>query len=121
MGPHPRPLWTGQQLFSLIIPGQINLSRLNARARSLQARHCTDAPLQVPVELVEPFLSTHEDGEHSGPYKWISPDDSRVHGGKGELNMGIICRRRWAHLSGVVRCNLVVWCGVVWLWWCGVV
>ena len=25
--PTPRPMWTGKQLFSLIIPGKINLSR----------------------------------------------------------------------------------------------
>merc|ERR1719402_1740726 len=62
----PRPLWTGKQLFSLIIPGQLNLSR---------------------------FHSTHDDGENNGPYKWISPYDTRVHIENGELIMGIICKK----------------------------
>ena len=31
----PRPLWTGKQLFSLIIPGQLNLSRYNESSSNL--------------------------------------------------------------------------------------
>jgi DNA-directed RNA polymerase II subunit RPB1 len=62
----PRPLWTGKQVFSLIIPGQLNLSR---------------------------FHSTHDDAENNGPFKWISPWDTRVHIENGELIMGIICKK----------------------------
>ena len=47
----PRPLWTGKQLFTLIIPGRINVIRNHI---------------------------AHPDDEDSGPYKWISPGDTRV-------------------------------------------
>lgn len=47
----PKPLWTGKQLFSLIIPGNVNLIKTH---------------------------STHPDDEDSGPYKWISPGDTKV-------------------------------------------
>ena len=47
----PKPLWTGKQLFSLIIPGMINLIRTH---------------------------STHPDDEDDGPYKFISPGDTKV-------------------------------------------
>ena len=47
----PKPLWTGKQLFSLIIPGNVNLIRTH---------------------------STHPDDEDNGPYKWISPGDTKV-------------------------------------------
>ncbi|EGV93894.1 DNA-directed RNA polymerase II subunit RPB1 [Cricetulus griseus] len=49
----PRPLWTGKQIFSLIIPGHINCIRTH---------------------------STHPDDEDSGPYKHISPGDTKVLG-----------------------------------------
>lgn len=47
----PKPLWTGKQLFSLIIPGNVNMIRTH---------------------------STHPDDEDNGPYKWISPGDTKV-------------------------------------------
>ena len=47
----PKPLWTGKQLFSMIIPPGINCIRTH---------------------------STHPDGEDSGPYKHISPGDTKV-------------------------------------------
>jgi len=47
----PKPMWTGKQLFSLIIPGRINCERSH---------------------------STHPDDENKGPYKFISPGDTRV-------------------------------------------
>lgn len=47
----PKPLWTGKQLFSLIIPGRVNCIRSH---------------------------STHPDSEDDGPYKWISPGDTKV-------------------------------------------
>ena len=48
----PKPLWTGKQIFSLIIPGNVNLIKTH---------------------------STHPDNEDDGPYKWISPGDTKVH------------------------------------------
>lgn len=47
----PKPLWTGKQIFSLIIPGNVNLVRTH---------------------------STHPDDEDDGPYKFISPGDTKV-------------------------------------------
>ena len=48
----PKPMWTGKQLFTLIIPGNVNMIRTH---------------------------STHPDDEDDGPYKWISPGDTKVH------------------------------------------
>jgi len=61
----PRPMWTGKQLFTLIIPGKVNVMR----------KH-----------------STHPDDEDDGPYKWISPGDTKVIVENGELVMGILCK-----------------------------
>ena len=59
----PKPLWTGKQLFTLIIPGNVNLIRTH---------------------------STHPDGEDDGPYKYISPGDTKVSIGvmHGPRNLG---------------------------------
>lgn len=37
--------------------------------------------------------STHPDDEDSGPYKWISPGDTKVIIENGELVSGIICAK----------------------------
>lgn len=47
----PRPLWTGKQLFSLLIPGNVN---------------CVQ------------YHSTHPDEEDDSPYKHISVGDTKV-------------------------------------------
>ena len=47
----PKPLWTGKQLMSIIIPGNVNVVQTH---------------------------STHPDDEDSGPYKHISPGDTKV-------------------------------------------
>jgi len=49
----PKPLWTGKQIFSLIIPGNVNLIKAS---------------------------STHPDDEDDGPYCYISPGDTKVSG-----------------------------------------
>lgn len=96
----PRPLWTGKQIFSLIIPGHINVIRTH---------------------------STHPDEEDSGQYKHISPGDTKVHGiscydkeiasvcysaiklffllmqvvvENGELIMGILCKKSLGTSAG---------------------
>ncbi|KHJ98119.1 hypothetical protein OESDEN_01890 [Oesophagostomum dentatum] len=69
----PKPLWTGKQLFSLIIPGNVNVLRTH---------------------------STHPDDEDSGPYKWISPGDTKVLVEHGELISGIICSRTVGRSAG---------------------
>ena len=81
------------------------------------------------------FHSTHDDAENNGPYKWISPYDTRVHIENGELIMGIICKKTVGaaggglmHICQVwcgVVCSAVVWCCLVWsglmsriaVWW----
>ncbi|XP_003740810.1 DNA-directed RNA polymerase II subunit RPB1 [Galendromus occidentalis] len=62
----PKPLWTAKQLFSLIIPGNVNLIRTH---------------------------STHPDEEDDGPYKWISPGDTKVIIEHGQLLSGIVCKK----------------------------
>ncbi|KAK6617038.1 hypothetical protein RUM43_014824 [Polyplax serrata] len=69
----PKPLWTGKQVFSLIIPGNVNMIRTH---------------------------STHPDEEDDGPYKWISPGDTKVMVEHGELIMGILCKRTLGTSAG---------------------
>ncbi|KAH8312801.1 hypothetical protein KR044_012979 [Drosophila immigrans] len=69
----PRALWTGKQIFSLIIPGNVNMIRTH---------------------------STHPDEEDDGPYKWISPGDTKVMVEHGELIMGILCKRTLGTSAG---------------------
>jgi len=61
----PIPYWTGKQLFSLIIPGKVNLIRNH---------------------------STHPDEEDDSEYKWISPGDTKVLIENGQLLSGIVCK-----------------------------
>ncbi|EFN79616.1 DNA-directed RNA polymerase II subunit RPB1 [Harpegnathos saltator] len=69
----PKPMWTGKQLFSLIIPGNVNMIRTH---------------------------STHPDEEDDGPYKWISPGDTKVMVEHGELVMGILCKKTLGTSAG---------------------
>ncbi|KAG5899829.1 hypothetical protein JTB14_012300 [Gonioctena quinquepunctata] len=69
----PKPLWTGKQIFSLIIPGNVNMIRTH---------------------------STHPDEEDEGPYKWISPGDTKVMVEHGELVMGILCKKTLGTSAG---------------------
>ena len=69
----PRHLWTGKQLFSLIIPGNVNVVRTH---------------------------STHPDEEDDGPYKWISPGDTKVLVEHGELICGILCKKTLGTSAG---------------------
>uniref|UniRef100_T1IWA4 DNA-directed RNA polymerase subunit n=1 Tax=Strigamia maritima TaxID=126957 RepID=T1IWA4_STRMM len=69
----PKKLWTGKQLFSLIIPGNVNLIR----------KH-----------------STHPDEEDDGPYKWLSLGDTKVLIEHGELISGILCKKTLGASAG---------------------
>lgn len=69
----PKPLWTGKQIFTLIIPGNVNMIRTH---------------------------STHPDEEDDGPYKWISPGDTKVMVEHGELIMGILCKKTLGTSAG---------------------
>ncbi|XP_071451933.1 DNA-directed RNA polymerase II subunit RPB1 [Hetaerina americana] len=69
----PKPLWTGKQVFSLIIPGNVNMIRTH---------------------------STHPDDEDDGPYCWISPGDTKVMVEHGELVMGILCKKTLGTSAG---------------------
>lgn len=75
----PKPLWTGKQLFSLIIPPGINCIRTH---------------------------STHPDHEDNGPYKHISPGDTKVLVENGVLLSGIICKKSLGTSSGSL-CHIV--------------
>ena len=79
----PKPLWTGKQLFSLIIPGNVNCMRLH---------------------------SVHPDDENGGPYHWISPGDTRVLIENGELITGILCKKTLGTSAGSLMhvCQLEV-------------
>ncbi|XP_055335643.1 DNA-directed RNA polymerase II subunit RPB1-like [Paramacrobiotus metropolitanus] len=69
----PKPLWTGKQIFSLVIPGPVNVIRTH---------------------------STHPDDEDDGPYKWISPGDTKVLIEHGQLLSGIICKKSLGTSAG---------------------
>ncbi|XP_068728449.1 DNA-directed RNA polymerase II subunit RPB1-like [Montipora capricornis] len=69
----PKPLWTGKQVFSMIIPENVNMV-------------CTHI--------------THPDDEDSGPYKHISPGDTKVLVEHGELITGILCKKSLGTSSG---------------------
>ncbi|XP_059081445.1 DNA-directed RNA polymerase II subunit RPB1-like [Tigriopus californicus] len=70
----PKPLWTGKQLFTLIIPGNVNC---------------------------ELFHATHPGAsENKGPYSYISPGDTRVLIENGELIMGILCKKSLGASAG---------------------
>ncbi|XP_046374548.1 DNA-directed RNA polymerase II subunit RPB1-like [Haliotis rufescens] len=71
----PRPLWTGKQIFSIVIPGRVNVTRTH---------------------------STHPDDEDKGPYKWISPGDTKVLIEDGELICGILCKKTLGATSGAL-------------------
>ncbi|CAF0756618.1 unnamed protein product [Adineta steineri] len=62
----PKPLWTGKQLFSLILPEEIS------------------------------YIGTHVHhpcDEDDGSFKWISPADTKVIIENGRLLLGIVCKR----------------------------
>lgn len=69
----PRPYWTGKQLLTLVIPGRVNCIRTH---------------------------STHNDDEDRGPYKWISPGDTKVLIEDGVLISGILCKKTLGASSG---------------------
>lgn len=69
----PKPLWTGKQLFSMIIPGPVNLIRNH---------------------------STHPDDEDEGPYKWLTVGDTKVLIEHGVLISGIVCSKTVGSASG---------------------
>ncbi|KAH7850342.1 hypothetical protein Vadar_031346 [Vaccinium darrowii] len=54
----PRPLWTGKQLFSLIIPKQINLLRYSAWHEETQNGHITPGDTRVLIEKGELLSGT---------------------------------------------------------------
>lgn len=66
-------LFTGKQIFSLIIPGNVNMIRTH---------------------------STHPEEEDAGPNKWISVGDTKVVVEHGELIMGILCKKTLGASAG---------------------
>ncbi|KAL2896712.1 DNA-directed RNA polymerase II subunit 1 [Bienertia sinuspersici] len=62
----PRPIWTGKQVFNLIIPKQINLIR---------------------------FSSWHQQETETGFQRFLTPGDTCVRVEKGELLSGTLCKK----------------------------
>ncbi|KAL4361846.1 hypothetical protein GQ457_04G021960 [Hibiscus cannabinus] len=54
----PRPLWTGKQVFNLIIPKQINLLRTSAWHSESETGHITPGDTQVRIEKGEVLSGT---------------------------------------------------------------
>jgi len=71
----PKPLWTGKQLFSLIMPPSINCVRTH---------------------------STHPDNEDDSDYKWISPGDTKVIVDNSQLISGILCKKTLGTSAGSI-------------------
>jgi DNA-directed RNA polymerase II subunit RPB1 len=71
----PKPLWTGKQLFSLIMPPTINCVRTH---------------------------STHPDNEDDSDYKWISPGDTKVIVDNSQLISGILCKKTLGTSAGSI-------------------
>lgn len=69
----PRPLWTGKQIFTLIVPGNVNLVRTH---------------------------STHDDEEDKGPYAHMTPSDTKVIIEHGVHISGIICKKTLGPSAG---------------------
>ncbi|CAF3252709.1 unnamed protein product [Rotaria sp. Silwood2] len=80
----PKPLWTGKQLFSLILPKEVNCVRTHA---------------------------THPDKEDDGPFKWISPGDTKVLVENGQLLSGILCTRTLGASPGSLGHVVFAECG----------
>jgi DNA-directed RNA polymerase II subunit RPB1 len=80
----PKPLWTGKQLFSLILPKEINCVRTHV---------------------------THPDKEDDGPFKWISPGDTKVLVENGQLLSGILCKRTLGTSAGSLGHIVFMECG----------
>ncbi|XP_076447763.1 DNA-directed RNA polymerase II subunit RPB1-like isoform X2 [Babylonia areolata] len=69
----PRPLWTGKQIFSLLLPKGVNCQREH---------------------------STHPGSSEEKLYKWISPGDTKVLVQNGELLTGILCKKSLGTSAG---------------------
>eukprot|EP00731_Ephydatia_muelleri_P030392 Em0021g915a len=69
----PKQLWTGKQIFSLIIPSNINMIKTH---------------------------STHPDDEDDSPYKFISPGDTKVIVENGDLLCGILSKDTLGNKGG---------------------
>ena len=80
----PKPLWTGKQLFSLILPREVNCIRTHGQ---------------------------HPDDEDKGPFKWISPGDTKVLVENGRLLSGILCKRTLGTSAGSLAHIVFMECG----------
>ena len=71
----PKSLWTGKQLFSLILPKEVNCVRTHGQ---------------------------HPNDEDKGPFKWISPGDTKVLVENGRLLSGILCKKNFRNIRGFI-------------------
>ena len=79
-----KPLWTGKQLFSLILSKEVNCVR-------------THGP--------------HPEDEHSGPFKWISPGQTKVLLENGRLLSDILDKRTLGPATGSLVQLVFIKCG----------
>ena len=80
----PKVLFTGKQLFSLILPSEVNCVRTH---------------------------SQHPDEEDSSVNKWISPGDTKVLVENGQLLSGILCRKTLGAAPGSLAHIIFMECG----------
>lgn len=80
----PKPLWTGKQLFSLILPKEVNCIRTHGQ---------------------------HPDGEDESSFKWISPGDTKVLVENGRLLSGILCKKTLGTSAGSLLHIVFMECG----------
>ncbi len=80
----PKPLWTGKQMFTLTIPGNINVVRTH---------------------------STHPDDEDDSPYRFISPGDTKVGGGSNSTDMAY---NVLSHCTIDISLHVLLWLCTQW-------
>jgi DNA-directed RNA polymerase II subunit RPB1 len=80
----PKPLWTGKQLVSMVIPDNVNCIRYHVE---------------------------HPENESSGPYNWLTQKDTKVFIENGKLLSGIVCKKTLGASEGSLIHCLAVECG----------
>ena len=80
----PKPLWTGKQLVSMVIPDNVNCIRYHVG---------------------------HPENEASGPYNWLTVGDTKVFIENGKLLSGIVCKKTLGASEGSLIHCLAVECG----------
>ncbi|CAF1066419.1 unnamed protein product [Adineta steineri] len=77
----PKPLWTGKQLFSLILPKEVNCIRI------------------------------HEENNKENDFEWVSSNDTNVLIENGQLLSGILCKKTLGASAGSLGHIVFMECG----------